>query len=362
MYANGRGVSQDDAQAVAWYSKAAEQGDAKAQTSLAWMYEKGRGVPQEDAEAVALISKLAQQGFFATMNFDRLKVYQIGRGVPQGDTPQAVELFRAEHGDAGAQFNLGVMYEKGRGVSQDDAQAVAWYSKAAEQGIALAQFNLGTMYEQGRGVSQDDAQAVVWYRKAAEQGLALAQANLGSMYAAGRGVPKNDGKDVARIREADEQGNARAQANLGTIYEKDREVSQDSENSNNVAFPQTGTLHTFIKAKPIAPLQIRILGENLHYYIKMTDWSTDKVVQTMFIRAGSSLNVKVPLGSFRIKYAVGDNWQGEQNLFGEKTAFYKADKRFDFARHGNTISGHEIELILQPGGNLSTSLIPKSEW
>jgi TPR repeat protein len=34
------------------------------------------------------------------------------------------------------------------------------------------------MYEDGRGVPQNDAEAVQWYRKAAEQGHAKARANL----------------------------------------------------------------------------------------------------------------------------------------------------------------------------------------
>ena len=61
-----------------------------------------------------------------------------------------------------AQFNLGVMYLNGRGVPQDDAEAVKWHRLAAEQGYASAQFNLGVMYLNGRGVPQDDAEAVKW--------------------------------------------------------------------------------------------------------------------------------------------------------------------------------------------------------
>ncbi|WP_411728714.1 tetratricopeptide repeat protein [Methyloglobulus sp.] len=60
------------------------------------------------------------------------------------------------------------MYADGRGVEQDDEQALFWYRKAVEQGNAGAQFNLGKMYENGSGVEQDDEQAVFWYRKAAE--------------------------------------------------------------------------------------------------------------------------------------------------------------------------------------------------
>ena len=84
------------------------------------------------------------------------------------------------------------MYDQGRGVPQDDAEAVAWYRRAAEQGNARAQYNLGGMYREGRGVPQDDAEAVAWYRRAAEQGHARAQYNLGGMYREGRGVPQDD--------------------------------------------------------------------------------------------------------------------------------------------------------------------------
>jgi len=48
--------------------------------------------------------------------------------------------------------NLGVMYRDGRGVIQGYAEAVSWYRLAAEQGDARAQYNLGSMYEGGKGV------------------------------------------------------------------------------------------------------------------------------------------------------------------------------------------------------------------
>ena len=51
MYAHGRGVAQNIAEACAWYRKAAEQGYANAQFKLGVMYANGRGVVQNDAEA-----------------------------------------------------------------------------------------------------------------------------------------------------------------------------------------------------------------------------------------------------------------------------------------------------------------------
>ncbi len=75
----------------------------------------------------------------------------------------------AEQGNANAQYFLGVMYAKGRGVPQDYAEAVKWSRKAAEQGVANAQFSLGVMYANGQGVPQDDAHAHMWFNLAASR-------------------------------------------------------------------------------------------------------------------------------------------------------------------------------------------------
>ena len=55
----GRGVAQDYTQAVFWYRKAAEQGDASAQDGLGEIYDNGYGVRQDYAQAVAWYRKAA---------------------------------------------------------------------------------------------------------------------------------------------------------------------------------------------------------------------------------------------------------------------------------------------------------------
>ncbi|MEZ3524793.1 MAG: sel1 repeat family protein, partial [Muribaculaceae bacterium] len=55
------------------------------------------------------------------------------------------------------------------------SEAVRWYRKSAEQGFARGQYNLGHMYENGRGVGQNVEEAVRWYRKAAAQNYTLAR-------------------------------------------------------------------------------------------------------------------------------------------------------------------------------------------
>ena len=98
----------------------------------------------------------------------------------------------AKKGNATAQYNLGWIYDRGKGVIQDYAEAVKWYLLSANQGYPSAQNSLGVMYYQGNSVLKDYAEAVKWYRLSAEQGDPKAQNNLGLMYYAGQGVLKDN--------------------------------------------------------------------------------------------------------------------------------------------------------------------------
>ena len=108
----------------------------------------------------------------------------------KGEYGTALKILRplAENGDPRAESTLGLLYYNGgRGVQQDDVKAVKWFRLAANHGDAVAEFNLGVIYADGQGVPQDNAEAVKWYRLAAEQGNARAQYNLraGSRWLAG---------------------------------------------------------------------------------------------------------------------------------------------------------------------------------
>ena len=50
-YEWGHGIPEDYGRAALWYRKAADQGLASAQGSLAFAYECGRGVPKDDNQA-----------------------------------------------------------------------------------------------------------------------------------------------------------------------------------------------------------------------------------------------------------------------------------------------------------------------
>ena len=83
----------------------------------------------------------------------------------------------AERGLAFAQVNLGLMYDPGDGVPENEAEAVMWYRLAAEQGNANGQVNLGVMYANGEGVPQNNVRAHMWWSVSAAQGHEDARAN-----------------------------------------------------------------------------------------------------------------------------------------------------------------------------------------
>jgi TPR repeat protein len=132
----------DYAEAMRWYRKAADQGNAAAQTNIGYLYYRGWGVAQDYAEAMRWYRKAADQG------------------------------------NATAQNNIGELYYFGHGVPTDFSQAMIWYRKAADQGNAAAQYNVGYLYDKGLGVTRDPAQARIWMQKAAAGGDADAKAWL----------------------------------------------------------------------------------------------------------------------------------------------------------------------------------------
>ena len=79
---------------------------------------------------------------------------------------------------AEAQFSRGLSFAC-EGATQDYAQAMLWYRKAADQSHSLAQFNLALMYATGQGVPRDTAQSKVWMQRSADLGDAGAQYNVG---------------------------------------------------------------------------------------------------------------------------------------------------------------------------------------
>lgn len=114
---------------------------------------------------------------------------EVATAYARGDYVTALREWRqlAAAGDARAQFNLGLMHEKAKGVRRDMGRAGEWYRRAAEQGHMLAQTNLGKMYFLGDGVEENYVEAAKLLRQAAHQGVGPAQFFIGMIYVGGGG-------------------------------------------------------------------------------------------------------------------------------------------------------------------------------
>ena len=112
-----------------------------------------------------------------------------------GDMQGAWDIWKplADAGDARAQSNIGVLFDKGQVVAEDDIEAVRWFTLSAESGFPSGQFNLGVMYGQGAGVAQNLTTALRWYQAAARQGHPQAQMALVSAYFSGNGATTDAG-------------------------------------------------------------------------------------------------------------------------------------------------------------------------
>jgi hypothetical protein len=191
----------------------AEKGEIEAQYNLGYLYLSGKGIPlnfssrQRVAEAVKWFRKAAEQGNAPAQCY--LGLYYAHIDI---DEAEAVKWFRkaAEQGEPIAQGNLGELYCMGRGVPQNYAEGVKWLRKSAEQGKADSQCDLGNVFFLGKGVPQDYVEAVKWYRKAAEQGDAAAQYFLGYIFYKGEGVPQDYVAAYKWINLAAAQGNTNA--------------------------------------------------------------------------------------------------------------------------------------------------------
>ena len=133
------------------------------------------------------------------------KLYTAGKKLY--DAEQYEQAFpklkaAAEKGHKKAQYRVGLCYDKGRGVTEDDAKAVAWYQKAVDQGYAKAQYQLGKCYKNGEGIAKDEKKAVELFMLAAKQDNGDAQYQLAKCYLKGKGVAKDEAKAKAWLKKA----------------------------------------------------------------------------------------------------------------------------------------------------------------
>jgi tetratricopeptide (TPR) repeat protein len=158
-----------------------------------------------------------------------------------------IVLNNAENGDTHCQYIIGLRFKKGKeGVVQDFTQARKWLNEAARKGHSDAQFELGLMYEKGEGVVQDIYMALKWYNKAIEMDQPFAYLRIGCIYVEDKGVPQDMNKAMQYWLKGAVKGNLGCQFLIAYYHEKGQGVKQNyvialywykkaAEESNNSA-------------------------------------------------------------------------------------------------------------------------------
>ncbi|XP_073676895.1 death ligand signal enhancer [Garra rufa] len=129
-------------------------------------------------------------------------------------------LASAQHNYSKAQFNVGVCYEKGRGVQPDLSKAVHYYRCAAAAGHRQAQYRCAKLLLNSRGQQRsetDEAVALKFLQAAADAGLTEAQVYLGVVLS--QRSDCDEEKCVHYFRMAAESGDAAALVCLAQCYE-----------------------------------------------------------------------------------------------------------------------------------------------
>ncbi len=135
----------------------------------------------------------------------------------------------------------------------------------------------------------------------------------------------------------------------------------ETKSLSPLPLPINGKTRSFAQGERPAPLKVNTKGSD-HHLIKLTKPGSTEPVMYLFIRAGQSAEMEVPLGTFEVKWATGKEWYGYKKKFGESTAYGKANKLINFKQTATRVIGNEITLSPVRSGNLPSITISADEF
>ena len=160
-YTWGHGTARNHDKAFLWLLKAAEQKQMAAYKLVSGCYRYGNGTPINTQKADYWQRKSLQ---------DKKEKIERQTGVQILDTISDETLMKhyagAVKGNPVDMDDVAWAFFEGKGIPQDKAQAIAWWTKAAKLGDAQSQYNLGKCHEYGEGIPRNMAEAQRWYAEA----------------------------------------------------------------------------------------------------------------------------------------------------------------------------------------------------
>ncbi len=105
----------------------------------------------------------------------------------------------------------------------------------------------------------------------------------------------------------------------------------------------------------VFPLQIKT-PPGQDYFLTLIDQRSDAAVLAAYIEGGVFFKVLVPPGIFRLRFAAGNGWQGEDDLFGPgaQTDMFELRQPLAFETRGLGIkAGHVVSLSKRRPGQMA---------
>lgn len=188
LYQRGIGVKKNPQLSIQHYYNAASKGFPDAQYMLGCILSEGILVTKDERKAAAFFKLAADQGH-KDAQFNLAKLYLAGKGVEKNPRLARKHLQSvANKGDIQAQIALAKLYQT---ELKDNENAAKYWKLAADLGNKEAQYEVGLIYQNGRGVEINDKTAAHYMELAAKQGIVHALDNLSRRYATGRGVTQD---------------------------------------------------------------------------------------------------------------------------------------------------------------------------
>ncbi|GBC43731.2 kinase-like domain-containing protein [Rhizophagus irregularis DAOM 181602=DAOM 197198] len=213
FYKNGLGINKDEIKAFEYYKKSAENGNINAKFQLGYCYVSGVGTEVNKIRGFELYDEAAgnNNNNIQVINNEKIDTYldKINHWYK-----------KAAENDSSALYDLGMCYEFGKGVYQNEIRAFEFYKKSAHQGFNDAQCKLGYCYDHGIGVDINKEKAFEFYKLAAEKNNCEAQGSLALLYEQGEGTKKSIEAAIYWYKEAANNGCPEAKERLGILLKQ----------------------------------------------------------------------------------------------------------------------------------------------
>lgn len=223
-------------------------------------------------------------------------------------------------------------------ANQDYIKALELLEKVCTDGNGEACSSAGVMYDEGQGVKEDNMKAIEFYSQACK-------------------LKNKDGcfnlEQMAHGKQSNELPKDKILSANGIELQKPSSIMVEPLKPIALVRPETSILAIGYDSDS-ATCPLTFIADNKNYYVKLCDARNDnKTVAKFFVNAGDTLKTKIPAGRYMIKFGGGNEWYGEEELFGAFNE-YGQSKVLNFIFYGITSTGHTIFFQKMVDGNFKT--------